>query len=34
MSDIYNVNCSQAAQDDIRAIFAYIAFELQVEQAA
>ena len=34
MSDIYKVSYSPAAQDDIRAIFTYIAFELQAEQAA
>ena len=34
MSDIYKVIYSPAAQDDIRAIFTYIAFELQAEQAA
>ena len=34
MSDIYKVSYSPAAQDDIRAIFTYIAFELQAEQVA
>ena len=34
MSDAYKVSYSPLAQDDIRAIFTYIAFELQAEQAA
>lgn len=34
MSDIYKVSYSPAAQDDIRAIYTYIAFELQAEQTA
>lgn len=34
MSDIYKVSYSPAAQDDIRAIYTYIAFELEAEQAA
>ena len=34
MSDIYKVSYSPEAQDDIRAIYTYIAFELEAEQAA
>ena len=34
MSDIFKVSYSPAAQEDIRAIYTYIAFELEAEQAA
>lgn len=34
MSDIFKVSYSPAAQDDMRAIYTYIAFELKAEQAA
>ena len=34
MSNIFKVSYSPAAQDDIRAIYTYIAFELEAEQAA